>query len=80
MRLVTRVISGRDRPPFGDRELRHDIGGHQRSWADAINCPGVQDYDGLVRPKDFPAVVAGCAKRLGAKANAFGSAAVAGDR
>jgi pimeloyl-ACP methyl ester carboxylesterase len=47
--------------------------------SDAINCPGVQNYDALVRPKDFPAVVAGCAKRLGARANAFGSAAVAED-
>ena len=67
---------------IGSLRQRHDlilmdqrgIGG-----SDAIKCGAVQDYDGLVRPKDFPAVVAACAKRLGAKANAFGSAAVAKD-
>ncbi|HXY45052.1 MAG TPA: alpha/beta fold hydrolase, partial [Acidimicrobiales bacterium] len=47
--------------------------------SDAINCPGVQDYDGLVRPDKFPRVVAECAKDLGREANAYGSAAVAED-
>jgi pimeloyl-ACP methyl ester carboxylesterase len=67
---------------IGSLRRRHDLilmdqRGTGRS--DAIDCPGVQDYDGLVRPKDFPAVVAACANRLGAAANAFGSAAVAED-
>lgn len=47
--------------------------------SDAINCPGVQDYNGLSRPHAYPAVVAACARRLGKKANAYGSAAVAED-
>ena len=47
--------------------------------SDAIDCPGVQDYDALARPRDYPAVVAACARRLGDRANAYGSAAVAED-
>lgn len=47
--------------------------------SDAIDCPGVQDYDALARPGDYPAVVAACARRLGERANAYGSAAVAED-
>jgi pimeloyl-ACP methyl ester carboxylesterase len=67
---------------IGSLRRRHDLilmDQRGTGGSDAINCPGVQDYDGLVRPTDFPAVVAACAKRLGAKANAFGSAAVAAD-
>ena len=67
---------------IGSLRQRHDLilmDQRGTGGSDAINCPGVQDYDGLVRPKDYPAVVAACAKRLGAKANAFGSAAVAED-
>lgn len=67
---------------IGALHRRHDLilmdqRGTGRS--DAINCPGVQDYDGLSRPRDFPAVVAACARRLGERANAYGSAAVAED-
>ena len=47
--------------------------------SDAIDCPGVQNYEALVRPGDYPAVVAACARRLGDRANAYGSAAVAED-
>jgi len=67
---------------LGSLRQRHDLilmDQRGTGGSDAINCPGVQDYDGLVRPKNYPAVVAGCAKRLGARANAFGSAAVAED-
>jgi pimeloyl-ACP methyl ester carboxylesterase len=67
---------------IGSLRQRHDLilmDQRGTGGSDAINCPGVQDYDSLVRPKDFPAVVAGCARRLGAKANSFGSAAVAED-
>jgi pimeloyl-ACP methyl ester carboxylesterase len=67
---------------IGALRRRHDLilmDQRGTGGSDAINCPGLQDYDGLVRPKDFPAVVTACAKRLGAKANAFGSAAVAED-
>ena len=67
---------------IGALHRRHDLilmdqRGTGRS--DAIDCPGVQDYDGLSRPHDFPAVVVACAKRLGKRANAYGSAAVAED-
>jgi pimeloyl-ACP methyl ester carboxylesterase len=67
---------------IGSLRRRHDLilmDQRGTGGSDAINCPGVQNYDGLVRPKDYPAVIAGCARRLGAKANAFGSAAVAED-
>jgi pimeloyl-ACP methyl ester carboxylesterase len=67
---------------IGSLRQRHDLilmDQRGTGGSDAINCPGVQDYDGLVRPKHFPDVVAACAKRLGARANAFGSAAVAED-
>jgi pimeloyl-ACP methyl ester carboxylesterase len=67
---------------IGSLRQRHDLilmDQRGTGGSGAINCPGVQDYDGLVRPKDFPAVVAACAKRLGVRANAFGSAAVAED-
>ena len=67
---------------IGSLRQRHDLilmDQRGTGGSDAIKCRGVQDYDGLVRPKDFPAVVAACAKKLGAKANAFGSAAVAKD-
>jgi pimeloyl-ACP methyl ester carboxylesterase len=67
---------------IGSLRQRHDLilmDQRGTGGSDAIHCPGVQDYDGLARPKDFPTVVAACAKRLGASANAFGSAAVAED-
>ena len=67
---------------IGSLRQRHDLilmDQRGTGGSGAIDCPGVQDYDGLVRPKGFPAVVAACAKRLGAKANAYGSAAVARD-
>ncbi len=67
---------------IGSLRQRHDLilmDQRGTGGSGAIDCPGVQNYDGLVRPKDFPAVVAACANRLGAKANAFGSAAVAED-
>jgi pimeloyl-ACP methyl ester carboxylesterase len=67
---------------IGSLRERHDLilmDQRGTGGSDVIGCPGVQDYNGLVRPKDYPAVVAGCAKRLGANANAFGSAAVAED-
>jgi pimeloyl-ACP methyl ester carboxylesterase len=44
-----------------------------------VNCPGVQDYDSLARPGGYAEVVGACARRLGARANAYGSAAVAED-
>lgn len=47
--------------------------------SDAVDCPGVQDYNALSQPGDYAAVVAACAGRLGAGANAYGSAAVAED-
>jgi pimeloyl-ACP methyl ester carboxylesterase len=67
---------------IGALHRRHDLilmdqRGTRRS--DAIDCPGVQDYDGLSRPHGFPAVVVACARRLGKRANAYGSAAVAKD-
>jgi hypothetical protein len=67
---------------IGSLRQRHDLilmDQRGTGGSGAISCPGVQNYDGLVRPKDFPAVVAACARRLGGKANAFGSAAVARD-
>ena len=67
---------------IGSLRRRHDlILMDQRGTgaSDAINCPGVQDYDALARPGDYPAVVAACARRLGKRANAYGSAAVAED-
>jgi len=67
---------------IGALHRRHDLilmdqrgTGH----SSAINCPGVQNYNGLSRPHDFPAVVVACARRLGVQANAYGSAAVAED-
>ena len=67
---------------IGSLARRHDLilmdqRGTGRS--DAIDCPGVQDYDALARPGGYPAVVAACAGRLGKRANAYGSAAVAED-
>ncbi len=67
---------------IGSLHRRHDlILMDQRGTgaSGAIDCPGVQHYDGLIRPRDFPAVVAACARRLGERANAYGSAAVAED-
>lgn len=67
---------------IGSLRQRHDLilmDQRGTGGSGAISCPGVQDYDGLVRPEDYPMVVAGCAKRLGARANAYGSAAVAED-
>lgn len=66
---------------IGAMHRRHDLilMDQRGTGSDAIDCPGVQDYDGLSRPHDFPAVVVACAKRLGKRANAYGSAAVAED-
>lgn len=67
---------------IGSLRRRHDlILMDQRGTgaSDAVDCPGVQDYDGLARPGGYPAVVAACARRLGKRANAYGSAAVAED-
>jgi pimeloyl-ACP methyl ester carboxylesterase len=67
---------------IGSLRQRHDLilmDQRGTGGSDAISCPGVQDYYALARPKDYPAAVAACAKRLGATANAFGSAAVAQD-
>lgn len=67
---------------IGSLRRRHDlILMDQRGTgaSDAIDCPGVQDYDALARPDDYPAVVAACARRLGERANSYGSAAVAED-
>jgi pimeloyl-ACP methyl ester carboxylesterase len=67
---------------IGSLRQRHDLilmDQRGTGGSDAIDCPGVQNYEALARPKDYPAVVAACAKRLGGTANAFGSAAVAED-
>jgi pimeloyl-ACP methyl ester carboxylesterase len=67
---------------IGSLHRRHDlILMDQRGTgaSDPIDCPRVQDYQALVRPGDYPAVVAACARRLGDRANAYGSAAVAED-
>jgi pimeloyl-ACP methyl ester carboxylesterase len=67
---------------IGSLHRRHDlILMDQRGTgeSDAIDCPGVQGYDALVRPHDYAAVVAACASRLGERANAYGTAAVAED-
>ena len=67
---------------IGSLHRRHDlILMDQRGTgaSDAIDCPGVQHYGALARPGDYPAVVAACARRLGERANAYGSAAVAED-
>jgi pimeloyl-ACP methyl ester carboxylesterase len=67
---------------IGSLHRRHDlILMDQRGTgaSGAIDCPGVQHYDALARPGDYPAVVAACARRLGERANAYGSAAVAAD-
>jgi pimeloyl-ACP methyl ester carboxylesterase len=67
---------------IGSLRRRHDlILMDQRGTGSsgAIDCPGVQDYNALGRPGDYAAVVAACARRLGKRANAYGSAAVAED-
>ena len=67
---------------IGSLHRRHDLvlmDQRGTGASDAIDCPGVQDYDALVRPGDYPAAVAACASRLGERADAYGSAAVAED-
>ncbi len=67
---------------IGSLRRRHDlILMDQRGTgaSDAVDCPGVQDYNALARPGNYAAVVAACARRLGKRANAYGSAAVAED-
>jgi pimeloyl-ACP methyl ester carboxylesterase len=67
---------------IGSLDRRHDLilmDQRGTGGSDAIDCPGVQDYDALARPGGYPAVVAACARRLGKRANAYGSAAVAED-
>ncbi|MHB1930878.1 MAG: alpha/beta fold hydrolase, partial [Acidimicrobiales bacterium] len=67
---------------LGNLHARHDlIVMDQRGTggSDPISCPGLQSYDGLSHPRDYAAVTAACAKKLGPKANAYGSAAVGDD-
>jgi pimeloyl-ACP methyl ester carboxylesterase len=45
----------------------------------AINCPRLQDYNGLNRPGNFVGTVQACARSLGAAANAYGTDAVGDD-
>jgi pimeloyl-ACP methyl ester carboxylesterase len=47
--------------------------------SDLIDCPTLQNYNGLQAPKDIQSATAACAKRLGPAANAFGSDAVGDD-
>lgn len=45
----------------------------------AINCPRLQRYDGLTRPRNVAAAVRDCARTLGSAANAYGTDAVGDD-
>jgi len=47
--------------------------------SDLIDCPSLQNYNGLQAPNDIQSATAACAKRLGTAANAFGSDAVGDD-
>ncbi|MHB8506416.1 MAG: alpha/beta fold hydrolase [Acidimicrobiales bacterium] len=67
---------------IGSLHRRHDlILMDQRGTgaSDPIDCAGLQNYDALSRPGDYPAVTAACARSLGRRADAYGSAAVGDD-
>jgi pimeloyl-ACP methyl ester carboxylesterase len=67
---------------IGSLRRRHDMivmDNRGTGTSGAINCPRLQHYDGLARPRDNAAVVGACARRLGSAANAYGTDAVGDD-
>jgi pimeloyl-ACP methyl ester carboxylesterase len=67
---------------IGALHRRHDLivmDNRGTGTSDAIDCPGLQRYDGLAGPHGIAVAVRDCARRLGSAANAFGSAAVGDD-